>query len=184
MIQSGDLRPSSTTRPPGSRRRPAGSRDDSENCGEQVAVGTGRKREKSEVHDGDDQERDPEDDAVCAEGRGPVAEQERVIGRTKLDSVELEDKAPESHVASIDQDTFGRIFRRNMPYEPLPITGRCSSASRPRSGRSWQCWRAMAGLVSGERDALTYYARPLTGAYYFVPSIESLLRVSGGAPGG
>ncbi len=30
----------------------------------------------------------------------PVAEQEQVIGRTKLDSVELEDKASDSHVAS------------------------------------------------------------------------------------
>jgi putative iron-dependent peroxidase len=38
---------------------------------------------------------------------------------------------------------------------------------------------SMAGLVSGERDALTLYTRPLTGAYYFVPSAESLLRVSG-----
>jgi putative iron-dependent peroxidase len=34
---------------------------------------------------------------------------------------------------------------------------------------------SMAGLASGERDALTRYTRPLTGAYYFVPSIESLL---------
>ena len=48
--------------------------------------------------------------------RSPVAEQERVIGRTKLDSVELEDKPDDSHVASTDQDRFGKIFRRNMPY--------------------------------------------------------------------
>src|SRR5207249_130743 len=46
----------------------------------------------------------------------PVEQQERVIGRVKLDSVELEDKAPDSHVASTDQDRFGKIFRRNMPY--------------------------------------------------------------------
>ena len=39
-----------------------------------------------------------------------------MIGRTKLDSVELEDKAADSHVASTDQDRFGKIFRRNMPY--------------------------------------------------------------------
>jgi len=24
------------------------------------------------------------------------------------------------------------------------------------------------------RDALTYYTRPITGAYYFVPSVDSL----------
>jgi putative iron-dependent peroxidase len=33
---------------------------------------------------------------------------------------------------------------------------------------------SMAGLVDGTRDALTRYTQPLTGAYYFVPSVESL----------
>jgi putative iron-dependent peroxidase len=37
---------------------------------------------------------------------------------------------------------------------------------------------SMAGRVRGQRDALTHYTRPLTGAYYFVPSIESLLAAS------
>jgi putative iron-dependent peroxidase len=32
----------------------------------------------------------------------------------------------------------------------------------------------MAGLGEGPRDALTLYTSPLTGAYYFVPSTESL----------
>jgi porphyrinogen peroxidase len=32
----------------------------------------------------------------------------------------------------------------------------------------------MSGNVSGTRDALTGYARPLTGSYYFVPSTESI----------
>jgi hypothetical protein len=46
----------------------------------------------------------------------PVTGQEAVIGRRKLDSVELDDKPDDSHVASTDQDRFGKIFRRNMPY--------------------------------------------------------------------
>jgi putative iron-dependent peroxidase len=37
---------------------------------------------------------------------------------------------------------------------------------------------SMAGLATGTRDALTRYTRPLTGAYYFVPSSTTLLRVS------
>ena len=45
-----------------------------------------------------------------------VEQQEKVIGRMKRDSVEIENKAPDSHVASTDQDRFGKIFRRNMPY--------------------------------------------------------------------
>jgi putative iron-dependent peroxidase len=32
----------------------------------------------------------------------------------------------------------------------------------------------MAGLVDGKRDALTRYTQPLTGSYYFVPSVEGL----------
>jgi putative iron-dependent peroxidase len=35
----------------------------------------------------------------------------------------------------------------------------------------------MAGLVNGTRDALTKYTVPLTGSYYFVPSVESLRRL-------
>jgi putative iron-dependent peroxidase len=33
---------------------------------------------------------------------------------------------------------------------------------------------SMAGLDGGTRDALTRYTRPLTGAYYFVPSADLL----------
>ena len=46
----------------------------------------------------------------------PIGQQERIMGRTKLDSIELENKPSDSHVARTDQDEFGHIFRRNMPY--------------------------------------------------------------------
>ena len=39
-----------------------------------------------------------------------------MIGRTKDESIELDDKPADSHVARTDQDDFGKIFRRNMPY--------------------------------------------------------------------
>ena len=42
--------------------------------------------------------------------------QERIMGRTKLDSFEFENKPSDSHVARTDQGEFGHIFRRNMPY--------------------------------------------------------------------
>jgi putative iron-dependent peroxidase len=35
---------------------------------------------------------------------------------------------------------------------------------------------SMAGRADGVRDTLTRYTRPLTGAYYFVPSTESVRR--------
>jgi putative iron-dependent peroxidase len=107
-----------------------------------------------------------------------VAEQERVMGRTKRDSVELEGKPADSHVASTDQERFGDIFRRNMPYGTVTDHGTMfvgfAAEQRPLAAML----ESMAGLVSGERDALTHYTRPLTGAYYFVPSIESLLQVT------
>ncbi len=107
----------------------------------------------------------------------PVDEQERVIGRTKADSVELEQKAPTSHVASTDQERFGDIFRRNTPYGTITDHGTMfvgfASEQRPLAAML----ESMGGLVSGERDDLTHYTRPLTGAYYFVPPIEALLHV-------
>ncbi len=42
---------------------------------------------------------------------------------------------------------------------------------------------SMAGLTDNVRDALTSYARPLTGAYYFVPSTQSLRGLDGMQPG-
>lgn len=103
----------------------------------------------------------------------PVADQERVIGRTKADSVELDDRPETSHVARTDQDRFGHIFRRNTPYGSALDHGTMfvgfSAARRPLH----TMLESMAG-VAGERDALTHYSHPVTGAYYFVPSLEDL----------
>jgi putative iron-dependent peroxidase len=106
----------------------------------------------------------------------PIAGQERVMGRAKLDSVELEDKASDSHVASTDQDRFGKIFRRNMPYGTVTDHGTMfvgfSAEQRPLTAML----ESMAGLAGGARDALTHYTQPITGAYYFVPSTEDVRR--------
>ena len=104
----------------------------------------------------------------------PVETQETVIGRTKPDSIELEDKAADSHVASTDQDEFGHIFRRNMPYGTVMNHGTMFVGFSAEQVRLSRMLESMAGLVSGARDALTRYSHPLSGAYYFVPSTESL----------
>jgi porphyrinogen peroxidase len=108
----------------------------------------------------------------------PVVEQERVIGRTKPDSIELDDKPADSHVASTDQDRFGKIFRRNTPYGTVAdhgtmFVGFCAT-QQPLDAML----QSMSGLAGNARDALTLYTRPLTGAYYFVPSTESLRRAA------
>jgi porphyrinogen peroxidase len=106
----------------------------------------------------------------------PVARQEEVIGRTKDESVELDDKPPDSHVARTDQDRFGKIFRRNMPYGTVTDHGTMFVGFSAEQRRLTEMLESMAGLTDGVRDALTTYARPLTGAYYFVPSTQSLRR--------
>ena len=108
----------------------------------------------------------------------PIEGQEAVIGRTKLDSVELDPRPDASHVASTDQDRFGKIFRRNMPYGTVVDHGTMfvgfSAEQRPLA----TMLESMAGVSDGVRDALTRYTQPVTGAYYFVPSTESLRRFS------
>ena len=108
----------------------------------------------------------------------PVERQELVIGRRKSDSTELEDKPADSHVASTDQDQFGKIFRRNMPYGTVTEHGTMFVGFSSEQSRLARMLESMAGLTSGGRDALTGFTRPVTGAYYFVPSASSLLRVS------
>ncbi len=104
----------------------------------------------------------------------PVAYQEQIMGRTKPDSVELENKPPDSHVARTDQDEFGHIFRRNMPYGSVDDHGTMFVGFSAEQNRLSKMLDSMAGLITGKRDALTRFTQPLTGSYYFVPSVESL----------
>jgi porphyrinogen peroxidase len=107
----------------------------------------------------------------------PIDQQERIMGRTKLDSIELENKPSDSHVARTDQDKFGSIFRRNMPYGSVDDHGTVFVGFSAEQKRLSTMLDSMAGLVAGERDALTRFTQPLTGSYYFVPSVESLRRL-------
>ncbi len=105
-----------------------------------------------------------------------VAHQERVIGRNKIDSAELEDKPADSHVAKNDQDVFGKIFRRNMPYGTVTDHGTMFVGFSSDQRRLVAMLESMAGVTDGVRDALTFFAKPLTGSYYFIPSIRGLAR--------
>jgi putative iron-dependent peroxidase len=109
----------------------------------------------------------------------PVKAQEGVMGRTKADSIELVDLPADSHVARTDQDRFGDVFRRNMPYGTVTDHGTMFVGFSAEQGRLSGMLDSMAGLVTGVRDALTRYTRPVSGAYYFVPSVEALGRQAG-----
>lgn len=107
------------------------------------------------------------------------AEQERVIGRTKPDSIEFpEDTMPEdSHVSRNVVEEDGEelaIYRRNVAYggptdHGTVFVGFCRD-QHPLD----IMLRRMAGADGGPRDALTRFTTPLSGAYYVMPSLDAL----------
>ncbi len=110
----------------------------------------------------------------------PQDAQEAVIGRTKPDSVELEGAAmpADSHVSRTKVLEHGdelHIFRRNVPYGNVTDHGTLFIGFSADQRRMHAMLEQMAG-TNGPRDALTRYTTPLTGAYYFVPSVQSLQR--------
>jgi porphyrinogen peroxidase len=107
-----------------------------------------------------------------------VPSQERVIGRTKLDSTELDPRPPYSHVTRTDQDSFGNIFRRNMPFGSVTNHGTMFVGFSAEQSRLARMLESMVGLPDGHPDELMRYTTPVTGAYYFVPSVDALRRVS------
>ena len=105
-------------------------------------------------------------------------DQERVIGRTKANSDELEDKPETSHVARTElQDENGEelpIFRRSIPYGNVGMHGLMFVGFACEQERLQRMLQRMAG-ADGPRDALTRFSTPLTGSYYVVPSTGALL---------
>jgi putative iron-dependent peroxidase len=114
-----------------------------------------------------------EHDAISWEGL-PVAAQEDVIGRRKPTSDELDPRPPASHVARTDQDAFGRIFRRNIPYGTLTRHGTIFVGFSADQHILASMLESMVGANGTPPDSLTGVTRALTGAYYVVPSLEAL----------
>ncbi len=110
----------------------------------------------------------------------PVAEQERVFGRTKLNSEELPaDQMPaNAHIARVqvkDGDYELEIYRRSVPYGTVAEHGLyfvAFSADRTRFDRMLA--RVFGTAGDGLRDHLTDFTRPVSGAFYFAPSLTTL----------
>jgi porphyrinogen peroxidase len=105
--------------------------------------------------------------------------QELAMGRTKPDSIELdEEQMPaEAHVARTSFEVDGeeqKIFRRNVAYGGVTDHGTVFVGFARDQWRLAEMLRRMAGATDGVRCALTRYLTPTTGAYYVVPSIEAL----------
>jgi len=110
----------------------------------------------------------------------PVPDQERVFGRKKPDSIELDsDQMPaNAHIARVQVMDGGselEIYRRSVPYGTVAEHGLyfvAFSADRTRFDRMLA--RIFGNSEDGLRDHLTDFSRPVSGAYYFAPSLTAL----------
>jgi porphyrinogen peroxidase len=106
--------------------------------------------------------------------------QEAMIGRTKPDSVELAEDVmpPSSHVSrtsvTSDDGEELRILRRNTAYGTPSQHGTMFVGFSADRARLQLMLDRMSGVGDGVRDELTRVTTPLTGGYYYVPSVEEL----------
>jgi len=114
-----------------------------------------------------------------------VEEQERVIGRTKDDSIELEGDAlpPNSHVARTDFKKDGvayKLYRRSVPYGTVTEHGLYFLAFACDITRFDVLLSRMFGTYEdGVQDRLLEFSTPVTGSYWFAPSTEALAALLG-----
>ena len=107
-----------------------------------------------------------------------VPEQEKVIGRTKLDSVQLSPLPHNSHVGRADVKENGKglkIVRQSLPYgAPGSDMGLWFTAYCGKLHNIIEIERSMYGQRDGVTDRILGFITPVTGAFYFVPSLEQL----------
>ena len=109
-----------------------------------------------------------------------VEDQERVFGRTKLDSVELDEaaKPPTAHIARVEYVEDGeelQLYRRSVPYGTVHEHGLFFVAFSADPSRFDKLLARMFGTSSdAERDRLTDFTRPVSASYYFVPLLHML----------
>jgi porphyrinogen peroxidase len=119
---------------------------------------------------------------VAAWNALPVEEQERVIGRTKLDNVELPDPKPAgSHLAAnVITDEHGDeldVLRDNMPFGAAG-GGEFGTYFIAYARRPGIVERMLTNMFVGDGDVqpdrILDFSRPVTGALFYVPPLEFL----------
>jgi len=105
--------------------------------------------------------------------------QEDVFGRTKADSVEMDDdtKPANAHIARVEIEIDGeeaQIYRRSTPYGTLEEHGLYFLGFSAELRRFELMLQNMFGLGDGPRDRLTDFTAPHSGSYFFAPSIAAL----------
>jgi putative iron-dependent peroxidase len=121
---------------------------------------------------------------LAAFGELSVEEQERVVGRTRSESIELEGEAmpADSHVSRTDVKVDGtamKILRQSSPYGSAAEHGLYFVAFACEQRRFQIQLDRMYGVTDdGLCDRLTDFSQAVTGAYWFAPSMEDLTRVA------
>ncbi|PQJ67571.1 Dyp-type peroxidase [Photobacterium angustum] len=107
-----------------------------------------------------------------------VKAQEKVIGRTKPDSIELEDVPAASHVGRVDIKEDGKglkILRHSLPYGSVTSDhGLLFIAYCHRQHHFDAQLESMFGETDGKTDQMLRFSKPVTGAYFFAPSMAML----------
>lgn len=116
--------------------------------------------------------------------RMSIHEQERVIGRTKHKNEEIEpdDRPITSHLSRVDLKEHGKglkILRQSLPYGTASgVHGLYFIAYCARLHNIEQQLLSMFGETDGKHDGMLRFTRPVTGGYYFAPSLDVLLNIS------
>jgi putative iron-dependent peroxidase len=107
-----------------------------------------------------------------------VEGQEGTIGRTKPDSVELEDKPATAHISRVVIEEDGEeleIYRRSVPYGRVQEHGLYFVAFSAERSRFTKMLHRMFGLSGdGLHDHLIDFTTPVSGSFYFAPSLDAL----------
>ncbi|MBE2893661.1 Dyp-type peroxidase [Spirabiliibacterium falconis] len=106
------------------------------------------------------------------------SKQENVIGRTKPDSVELDNVPETSHVGRVDIKENGKglkILRQSLPYGKVSgAHGLYFASYCARLHNIEQQLLSMFGERDGKTDRILGFTKAVSGGYYYAPSIEQL----------
>ena len=112
--------------------------------------------------------------------RMAVEKQEAIIGRTKMDNQEVpgDQRPATSHLSRVDLKEEGKglkILRQSLPYGTASGThGLYFISYCNRLYNIEQQLLSMFGERDGKMDAMLRFTKPVTGGYFFAPSLTAL----------
>jgi putative iron-dependent peroxidase len=120
----------------------------------------------------------------------PVEQQEKIIGRTKLDDIELDDETKPTYAhnalttITVDGEEID-ILRDNMPFGNVSADEFGTyfiGYARSVSTTELMLTNMFVGQPEGNYDRLLDVSRAVTGGLFFVPSGPLLDRLGAGEP--